>query len=307
MSKRIVTLPEIRDVLPCKDSFLLLDRVQQLDENHYVALKGVTLDELHFIGHFPGHPIMPGVLEVEAIAQLAELAVWKRLDPERKYDLYIKDMGKVKFRKPNNPGDRILVDVQIRGINENGEASLSATVTNNSGLACQAEMTLAVREKDWNTPMPKSFNEYDKSSSSAMDVVEIMKYIPHRYPFLFVDYVAKIQGCHFTGVKNATGTEPIFRVYKDGYTVMTGAVHPEIVAQAGCIYMLSNEASRGKIAYFMGIDRAEFYGAVHPGDQMRLEVDIPDNTKRFGKGEGYMLVDDKVISKTNMTFAIVEP
>ena len=89
MSERMISPAEIRDVLPCKDSFLFLDRVQQIDENHYIALKAVTITELHFIGHFPNHPIMPGVLEVEAIAQLGELAVWERLDPERKYDLYV--------------------------------------------------------------------------------------------------------------------------------------------------------------------------------------------------------------------------
>lgn len=306
MSERIITLPEIRDVLPCRESFLLLDRVQQLDENHLVALKAVTITELHFIGHFPQHPIMPGVMEVEAIAQLAELAVWKRLDPERKYDLYIKSLSKVKFRKPNEPGDRMLIDVKITGITD-GEASVQATVTNNSGLACQAEMVLGLREKQWDVPIPQGFNEFDKSEKSAMQVMDIMKYIPHRFPFLFVDYVSKIEGSHFTGVKNATGTDPVFRVYKDGYTVMSGAVHPEIAAQAGCIYVLSNPALKGKIAYFMGIDRSDFYAPIFPGDQLRLEVDMPDATKRVGKGEGGIYVGDKLISTTLMTFAVVDP
>ncbi len=306
MTQKLITLPEIREILPCKESFLFLDRVQMLDENHLIALKAVTITEQYFIGHFPNHPIMPGVLEVEAMAQLGELAVWQRLDPERKGDIYIKTLNKVKFRKPNNPGDRLLIDVQVTTITDT-EANMTATVTNNSGLACQAELTLAVREKETEIAMPQLFNQYDKSDSIAMDVTQVMQYIPHRFPFLFVDHVAKIEGCHFTGVKNATSTEPVFRTYKDGYSVMTGSVHPEIIAQAGCIYMLSNDAAKGKIAYFMGIDHSEFYGAIHPGDQMRLEVDIPDNTKRFGKGEGYMYVDDEVISKTNMTFAIVDP
>lgn len=305
MSERMISLAEIRDVLPCKDSFLFLDRVQQIDENHYIALKAVTITELHFIGHFPNHPIMPGVLEVEAIAQLGELAVWKRLDPERKYDLYVKSLANVKFRRENNPGDRMLIDVQITNITDS-EASLTATITNNSGVACQAEMTLGLREKEWDIAIPKLFNEYDKCAESPMDVNTIMSHIPHRFPFLFVDYVAKIDGCHFTGVKNGTASDPAFRIYKDGYSVLSGSVHPEIVAQAGCVHMLTNEANKGKLAYFMGIDRTDFYGAVLPGDQMRLEVEIPDTTKRFGKGEGYLYVDDKVISKTNLTFAIVD-
>jgi len=306
MSERIVTMQEIRDILPVKESFLLLDRVQQLDENHFIALKSVTITELHFIGHFPQHPIMPGVMEVEAIQQLAELAVWKRLDPERKYDLYIKLLTKVKFRKPNEPGDRMLIDVQITGIAD-GEATVKATVTNNSGLACQAEMVLALREKIWDVPIPQGFNAYDKSEASAMQVMDIMKYIPHRFPFLFVDYVSKIEGSHFTGVKNTTVTDPVFRVYKDGYTVMTGAVQPEIAAQAGCIYVLSNPATKGKIAFFMGIEKTEFFAPIFPGDQLRLEVDMPDTAKRVGRGEGSIYVGDKLISTTQMTFAIVDP
>lgn len=306
MSERIITLPEIRDVLPCKPEFLLLDRVQQIDEDHYVALKAVTITELHFLGHFPQHPIMPGVLECEAITQLAELAVWKRLDPERKYDLYLKTLSKVKFRKENNPGDRLLIEIEVNKITD-GEAHITGKITNNSGLACQAELVLALREKIWNVPMPQMFNEYDKSPASAMDVSEIMKFIPHRFPFLFVDYVSKIEGSHFTGVKNTTNTDPAFRVYKDGYTVMTGAIQPEIAAQAGCIYILSNEVTKGKIAFFMGIDKAEYLAPIFPGDQLRLEVDMPDNSKRFGKGEGGIYIGDKLISTTQMTFAIVDP
>ncbi len=308
MSERLITLQEVRESLPVKNDFLLLDRVQMLDENHYIALKAVSITELHFIGHFPNHPIMPGVLQVEAIAQLAELAVWKRLDPERKGDLYIKQISKVKFRKPNNPGDRILLDVKVTGITDT-EAQITATVTNNSGLACQAQLVMAVRPKMLPPPIPTEFNIYDKSENSVMDVNQIMSHIPHRFPFLFVDYVAKIEGSHITGVKNATQADLAFRVYNDGYSVLSGSVHPEIVSQAGCIYMLSNPASQGKIAYFMGIEKADFMenAAVFPGDQMRLEMDIPDNTKKFGRGEGSMYVGDTLISTTSMMFAIVDP
>lgn len=305
MSERIITLQEIRDVLPCRESFLFLDRVQQLSENHYIALKVVSITELHFIGHFPGHPIMPGVLEVEAMAQLGELAVWQRLDPERKYDIYIKSIRKVKFRKPNNPGDRLLIDLEVKSITDS-EAEIHAVITNNSGVACQGDFVLAIREKEWTRPIPQMFNAYDKSPESAMDVNQVMEVIPHRFPFLFVDYVSKIEGSHFTGIKNAAGTDPAFRVYKDGYTVMSNSVHPEIASQAGCIYMLSSEAYKGKIAYFMSIDLCESFAPVLPGDQMRLEVDIPDNTKRFGKGEGWIYVDDKPVQRSQMTFAIVD-
>lgn len=118
-----------------------------------------------------------------------------------------------------------------------------------------------------------------------MSVNQIMGLIPHRYPFLFVDYVSKIEGSHVTGVKNTTESEPIFRQYKDGYTVLMGAVQAEIIAQVGAIYMLSNENNKGKIAYFMGIDKSEMFAPVFPGDQLRLEVDIPDGKQNSAKAK----------------------
>ena len=139
-----------------------------------------------------------------------------------------------------------------------------------------------------------------------MSVNQIMGLIPHRYPFLFVDYVSKIEGSHVTGVKNTTESEPIFRQYKDGYTVLMGAVQAEIIAQVGAIYMLSNENNRGKIAYFMGIDKSEMFAPVFPGDQLRLEVDIPDGKSKFGKGEGFMYVGEKLASHTSM-LSYMEP
>jgi len=140
-----------------------------------------------------------------------------------------------------------------------------------------------------------------------MDVNKVMSVIPHRYPFLFVDYIHSSEGSHVTAVKNMTCAEPLFRRYKDGFMVLANSMQPEIVAQAGCVYMLSNEASKGKIAYFMAIEKSEFLHPVFPGDQLVCEVEIPDNKSRFGKGEGFIKVEDKIVSKTTMTFAIVDP
>ena len=119
-----------------------------------------------------------------------------------------------------------------------------------------------------------------------MDTEKIQTIIPHRYPFLFVDYVAKMEGNHVVGIKNCTETEPIFRQYQDGYTVLLSSVQPEITAQVGAVYSLSRPESAGKIAIFMGIDRSDFFHPIFPGDQMRLEVDMPDIKSRFGRGEG---------------------
>ena len=103
MSGEIIGVSALRDILPCRPSMLLLDRVFAESENKLIGLKSISMNEPCFMGHFPGHPILPGVLQVEAIAQLAEVGLWKRLDPERKGDFYIKELHKIKFRRPNNP------------------------------------------------------------------------------------------------------------------------------------------------------------------------------------------------------------
>ena len=303
MSK-ILTHTEIMEQLPCVDRFILLDRVIFDSDTKIRGMKSVTMNEWYFQGHFPNHPIVPGVLQVESMAQLAELAVWKKLDPERKGDIYIKELNKVKFRRPSTPGDRILFDMEITG-ETSDSFTFSATARNNSGVACQAQLTLGVRPRV-EMDIPQEFNQYDKSDACLMDVMKISSIIPHRYPFLFVDYVVKTEGSHTIAVKNATSEEPAFRRYDDHYSVLSGSVHPEIVAQAGAISMLSKEENKGKIALFMTIEHSESTETpVLPGDQMILEFDLPDTKSRVGKGEGILSVNGKLITQTQMMFAMV--
>ena len=301
----ILSVSEMRKILPVKPDFLMLDRAQVVNENKLIGGKGVTMDEPCFLGHFPGHPILPGVLQCEAVAQLAEIGVRDRLDPNHDRDIYIKKISNVKFRKPNNPGDRIRIEADILSV-ENGEAAVSAVLYNNAGESSSGSFVLAVRDKVKSIPPPADFNEFDKSADSLMDVNKIMDVIPHRLPFLFVDSVAKIDDSAIYGVKNATNTEAIFREYPDGYMVMTGSVQPEIIAQAGCIHVLTNEAMKGKIAYFMGIESAEFFAPIFPGDQMVMKMKMPPGTRRAGKGVGEMIVDGKVVMKLVMSYMLVD-
>ena len=86
-----------------------------------------------------------------------------------------------------------------------------------------------------------------------------------------------------------------------------GAIQAEMTAQTGAIYMLSREENRGKLAYFMGIDDIKFYRPVFPGQQLRLEIDMPDTKSKFGKGSGCLYADGELASETSMLFALVDP
>lgn len=103
---------EIERVLPHRYPFLLVDRVTLIDDDRIIAVKNVTRNEPHFNGHFPGHPVMPGVLIIEALAQAGALyaARLTRFDPERQV-IYFMAIDKAKFRKPVVPGDQLTLEV----------------------------------------------------------------------------------------------------------------------------------------------------------------------------------------------------
>jgi len=305
MQNRVISLQELREIIPVSRDFMMLDRAMQIDEKKFAAWKNVTISNECFQGHFPGHPILPGVLSVESIAQLAEVAVWEELDPYRARDIYVKKLMQVKFRKPNTPGDRMLIELEVEQI-VNGEALISATVKNSSGLACQAKLILAVRDRITDFTFSTEFNEFDKSEEIPYDTSAVMGILPHRYPFLFTDYVAKCEGQSIVSVKNMSNTDNIFRTYRDGYSVLSNTIQPEIISEAGAIHMLIDERFKGKLTYFMGIDEADSFEPVFPGDQAVLEVEIPPSFKRFGKGKGLMRVNGKIVSQMSMMFALVD-
>jgi hypothetical protein len=141
-------------------------------------MKGITMTRL-FHGHFRASDI-PRRPSGGAISQLAEVGLWQRLDRTRS-DIYMKELRKCKFRAANNPGDRMFIELEIKSVS-NDSAEVSAVVKNNSGVTCNAEATIAVRPKSKDIIMPPSFQRIDKNEKSAMDVVKIMSYIPHRFP-----------------------------------------------------------------------------------------------------------------------------
>lgn len=105
---------EIQSILPHRYPFLLVDRIVELDPNgdKIVALKNVSWNEPFFQGHFPGHPVMPGVLIIEALAQAGAVLACKatNFDPAKQV-IYFMGMEKVKFRKPVVPGDQLVLEV----------------------------------------------------------------------------------------------------------------------------------------------------------------------------------------------------
>mgnify|MGYP001476709798 CR=1 FL=1 len=137
--------------------------------------------------------------------------------------------------------------------------------------------------------------------------IQIQNIIPHRYPFLLVDKIIEMEpGKKAIGIKNVTANEPFFQGHFPGNPIMPGVLQVEALAQVGAVAVLSMEEYKGKLAVFAGIDKLRFKGQVVPGDTLRLEVEILSMRRNIGKGEAVAYVDDKVVCKGEIMFALVD-
>ena len=127
-------IQEILDYLPHRYPLLLVDRILEYEESkRIVALKNVTINEPFFQGHFPGAPIMPGVLIIESMAQVGGFLVFKSLTEREKKLVFFAGIEKARFRKPVQPGDQLTVEMLVSRIRGRvgkleGKASVDGTV-----------------------------------------------------------------------------------------------------------------------------------------------------------------------------------
>jgi len=143
------TLDEIKRVLPHRYPFLLVDRILSMElGKHIVGLKNVTVNEPFFAGHFPNNPIMPGVLIVEAMAQVAGiLALLSAPENLGNQNLFLMSLDKVRFRRPVVPGDQLILDLKVlRGGKKFFKMEGKATVDDN--LVAEAELMAMVGKKE---------------------------------------------------------------------------------------------------------------------------------------------------------------
>jgi 3-hydroxyacyl-[acyl-carrier-protein] dehydratase len=109
----LLDIQEIRDILPHRYPMLLVDRILELEEERIVGIKNVTVNEPFFDGHFPDFPVMPGVMVVEAMAQVAGVLVLKSV-PDRKNKLVLlASIEEAKFRRPVRPGDQLRIEMKV--------------------------------------------------------------------------------------------------------------------------------------------------------------------------------------------------
>jgi beta-hydroxyacyl-ACP dehydratase FabZ len=143
------TIEEIMKILPHRYPFLLVDRILSVElDKHIVGLKNITVNEPFFVGHFPQAPIMPGVLIVEAMAQVAGvLALLSTPENLGNQALYLMSLDKVRFRKPVVPGDQLILDLTVlKGKKKFFKMEGKAMV--NDHLVAEAELMAMVGKKE---------------------------------------------------------------------------------------------------------------------------------------------------------------
>lgn len=138
----------------------------------------------------------------------------------------------------------------------------------------------------------------------VVDVVKIMELIPHRYPFLLVDRIAKLEGDRIVGIKNVTINEPFFQGHFPGHPIMPGVLQLEAMAQVAGILMRMRSQEKPQLAYFMSAEEVKWRKPVIPGDTLAIEVQLTKTRGKIGKARGVCKVRGEVVSEAEVTFML---
>jgi UDP-3-O-[3-hydroxymyristoyl] N-acetylglucosamine deacetylase/3-hydroxyacyl-[acyl-carrier-protein] dehydratase len=169
-----------------------------------------------------------------------------------------------------------------------------------------AQMNRPLRAAQTFAPPPKktAAPEPVVSENGAMNVEEVMKYIPHRAPFLMVDRILKIDGDKITGLKNVTINEPYFPGHFPGHPIMPGVLQLEAMAQVAGILLLKQIEVVNQVAYFMSAEDVKWRRPVVPGDTLIIEVQLTKTRGKVGKANGVCKVGGEIVSEAAVTFML---
>src|SRR5215467_5352674 len=139
-------------------------------------------------------------------------------------------------------------------------------------------------------------------------IAEILRILPHRYPFLLVDRVLEVDpDKRIVAIKNVTINEPFFNGHFPGAPIMPGVLLVETMAQCGAVLLLTEIKDRDdKLVFFTGIEKARFRRPVVPGDQLRVEVDVLVWRRITGRMDGKVFVDGKLVAEAIISCALVD-
>ncbi|MES2779861.1 MAG: bifunctional UDP-3-O-[3-hydroxymyristoyl] N-acetylglucosamine deacetylase/3-hydroxyacyl-ACP dehydratase, partial [Bacteroidota bacterium] len=143
----VYNIQQISAMLPHKYPFLLVDKVTDMGKNYVIAVKNVTMNEPFFQGHFPGNPVMPGVLIIEAMAQAGGVLILSQVEDPENYNTYFMKIDNAKFKEKVLPGDTLIFRLDLIGPIRRGVCVMKATAFVGDKMVCEAELMAQVAKK----------------------------------------------------------------------------------------------------------------------------------------------------------------
>lgn len=145
------------------------------------------------------------------------------------------------------------------------------------------------------------------ASTSGLDIQELLKLLPHRFPFLLVDRILELEpGKRAVGLKNVSANEPQFTGHFPERPLMPGVLMVEAMAQVGGLILLSLPEHRGKLAVFAGIDNVRFRRMVIPGDQLIISAELLKVRANIGRVKVSATVDGRTVTDGELLFSLVD-
>ena len=153
-------------------------------------------------------------------------------------------------------------------------------------------------------PPASAAAETPAATGEVMNTETLMKLLPHRYPFLMVDRIVKMEGNTIVGVKNVTINEPHFLGHFPGHPIMPGVLQLEAMAQVAGILLLKKMEAANQIAYFMSAEEVKWRKPVVPGDVLVIEIELTKARGKIGKAKGVCKVAGDIVSEAEVTFML---
>ena len=143
----LMDVNQIMKMLPHRPPFLLVDRIIELSDKHVVGMKNVTMNEPFFVGHFPGAPVMPGVLQIEAMAQAGGILVLSTVPDPENYLTYFIKIDKVRFKQQVTPGDTLIFKLELLSPIRRGICHMQGYAYANGKLVTEAELMAQIAKR----------------------------------------------------------------------------------------------------------------------------------------------------------------
>ncbi len=315
MPNNYLNIVDIKKSLAFDPVYIMVDQIHMEEKNKYTGIKYVSANEPFFIGHFPNNPVLPGVLQIEAMFQTAVAAIKHQEINKKKFPL-LSGVKRVKFRKPVIPGDQLTIIITISSQTDN-QVTVDCSIASMEKITSEAQLEIKFVDSPFTHEQMQEINNelisiQTKPGIEELDLIDIQKIIPHRYPFLFIDkaYIENSKSDQIekvSGLKNVTVNEPYTLSSYKHDSFIANSILIEIIAQVGCVGMLRTPKNKNKIIYFMSIDHALFFTPVTPANRLIIHVELKSIKGKFGKCIGKMFVSNTLAAEVQFKFAIMNP